>query len=64
MNQMQNMAEPAKNGKVLRFPEAFLWGTATYTTQIEGHINNEWTDFVARDGSTCRIACDSYHRYA
>jgi beta-glucosidase len=64
MNQMESMAEPAENGKVLRFPEAFLWGTATSTTQIEGHINNEWTDFVARDGSTCRVACDSYHRYA
>lgn len=58
------MSQPAKNGEVLRFPEKFLWGTATSTTQIEGHINNEWTDFVARDGQTCRIACDSYHRYA
>lgn len=47
-----------------KFPEEFLWGTATATTQIEGHINNEWTDFIARDGATCRIACDSYHRYA
>jgi beta-glucosidase len=55
---------PAKNGMSLRFPEPFLWGTATSATQIEGHINNEWTDFVARDGRTCRIACDSYHRYA
>jgi beta-glucosidase len=58
------MSQPAKNGQVLRFPDRFLWGTATSTTQIEGHINNEWTDFVARDGQTCRIACDSYHRYA
>jgi len=58
------MSSPAKNGKPLNFPEQFLWGTATATTQIEGHINNEWTDFVARDGQTCRIACDSYHRYA
>jgi beta-glucosidase len=49
---------------VLKFPEQFLWGTATATTQIEGHIDNEWTDFVARDGRNCRIACDSYHRYA
>jgi beta-glucosidase len=46
------------------FPAGFLWGTATSTTQTEGHILNEWTDLVARDGSTCRIACDSYHRYA
>ncbi len=54
---------PPPNGKMLKFPDAFLWGTATAPTQIEGHIQNEWTDFVARDGGTCRIACDSYHRY-
>jgi beta-glucosidase len=58
------MPSPAANGKSLRFPGRFLWGTATSTTQIEGHINNEWTDFVARDGRTCRVACDNYHRYA
>lgn len=55
---------PAKDGAVLKFPERFFWGTATSPTQIEGHINNEWTNFVARDGHNCRIACDSYHRYA
>jgi beta-glucosidase len=47
----------------LKFPDGFFWGTATSTTQIEGHIDNEWTDFVARDGTTCQVACDSYHRY-
>jgi len=47
----------------LRFPENFLWGTATSPTQVEGHINNEWTHFTAMDGSNCRTACDSYHRY-
>jgi beta-glucosidase len=52
-----------RNGSVLRFPDNFLWGTATSTTQIEGHIQNEWTDFIAQDGSHCRLACDSYHRY-
>ena len=46
------------------FPRGFLWGTATSTTQIEGHIQNEWTNFIARDGRTCHPACDSYHRYA
>jgi beta-glucosidase len=56
--------ELKNNGTGLKFPDQFLWGTATATTQIEGHINNEWTDFVARDGRNCRIACDSYHRYA
>lgn len=47
----------------LKFPDDFLWGAATATTQIEGHIQNEWTGFVARDGLTCHPACDSYHRY-
>jgi beta-glucosidase len=57
------MGKNLAKGESLTFPDGFLWGTATSTTQIEGHIDNEWTDFVARDGSTCRIACDSYHRY-
>lgn len=58
------MSRLAQNGDLLKFPGGFFWGTATSTTQIEGHIDNEWTDFVARDGQTCRIACDNYHRYA
>src|SRR5258706_13554969 len=52
-----------RNGKLLRFPEGFLWGTATSTTQVEDHIQNEWTDFTAQDGGNCRIACDHYYRY-
>jgi beta-glucosidase len=55
--------QPARNGKVLKFPSAFIWGTATSPTQTEGHIDNEWTGFVARDGNTCSIACNSYHQY-
>lgn len=49
--------------KLKKFPPGFLWGTATASTQIEGHIQNEWTGFVASDGRTCHPACDSYHRY-
>ena len=48
----------------LKFPENFLWGAATSATQVEGHVNNEWTDYVAADGGHCRVACDHYHRYA
>jgi len=48
---------------VLKFPANFLWGTATSSTQVEGHVTNEWTDFTARDGGNCHIACNSYHRY-
>jgi len=47
----------------LKFPENFLWGTATSPTQIEGHIINEWTDYVASDGGHCRVACNHYHLY-
>ena len=50
-------------GSELKFPPDFLWGAATSPTQVEGHIDNEWTDFTAQDGSNCRIACDHYHRY-
>src|ERR1041385_2119855 len=59
-----SMSQQTNNGNILKFPPGFFWGTATSTTQIEGHINNEWTGFVARDGRTCHPACDSYHRYA
>jgi len=45
------------------FPASFLWGTATSPTQVEGHVHNEWTHFVAQDGNHCRVACDHYHRY-
>lgn len=51
------------NNHALNFPPNFLWGAATAPTQVEGHIENEWTPFVAQDGSNCRIACDHYHRY-
>ncbi len=51
------------NGNVLQFPPGFLWGTATSPTQVEGHIENEWTHFTAQDGGNCRIACDHYHHY-
>jgi beta-glucosidase len=47
----------------LKFPETFLWGTATSPTQVEGHVVNEWTDYVAADGGHCRVACNHYHRY-
>ena len=59
-----DMLPTANNGSLLKFPPGFLWGTATSTTQIEGHVNNEWTGFTACDGHTCEMACDSYHRYA
>ncbi|HTB84659.1 MAG TPA: family 1 glycosylhydrolase, partial [Candidatus Sulfotelmatobacter sp.] len=48
---------------VLRFPDNFLWGTATSPTQVEGGIENEWTNFTAMDGGNCRVSCNHYHHY-
>ena len=33
-------------GDFLKFPPGFLWGTATSPTQVEGHVENEWTNFI------------------
>jgi beta-glucosidase len=59
---------------VLRFPDGFLWGTATASYQIEGGVNDDgrgesiWDRFCRTPGKvfgghTGDVACDSYHRY-
>ena len=58
---------------MVRFPEGFLWGTATASYQIEGAVNEDgrgpsiWDTFShtpgkVRHGDTGDIACDHYHR--
>ncbi|MCX7820884.1 MAG: GH1 family beta-glucosidase [Brevinematales bacterium] len=60
--------------KEIKFPEGFLWGTATSSYQIEGAWNEDgkglsnWDVFShkkgkIKDGTTGDIACDHYHRY-
>jgi beta-glucosidase len=57
----------------MRFPENFLWGTATAAYQVEGAVNEDgrgasiWDTFShtpdkVRHGDTGDIACDQYHR--
>lgn len=57
-----------------RFPDDFLWGTATSAYQVEGAVNEDgrgesiWDRFSRtpgriRNGDTADLACDHYHRY-
>src|SRR5688572_16378419 len=66
------MSEPATN--LLRFPEGFLWGTATSAHQIEGSPFADgagasiWHRFahtpgLTANGDTGDVACDHYRRY-
>ena len=57
-----------------RFPQGFLWGTATASYQVEGAWNKDgkgesiWDRFThtpgkVRGGVTGDVACDQYHLY-
>jgi beta-glucosidase len=52
----------------LRFPDDFMWGTATAAHQVEGNnSNSDWWDWELRRGSPCKepsgTAIDHYGRY-
>ncbi len=52
----------------VRFPDHFVWGTATAAHQIEGgNVNNDWWEFEHDPASNCADvsgdACDSFNRY-
>ncbi|MDD4901423.1 MAG: glycoside hydrolase family 1 protein [Patescibacteria group bacterium] len=61
--------------KILKFPQDFLWGVSTSAYQIEGGIENDWSEWEnariknhesgIRENANfiCGIACDSYNRY-
>jgi beta-glucosidase len=53
---------------ILRFPDGFLWGTATASHQVEGNnTNNDWWTWEQEpghihDGSRSGLACDWWNR--
>ena len=57
------------SGGEARFPDGFLWGTASAAHQVEGdNRNSDWWDFEQQPGridggDTSEIGCDHYHRY-
>jgi beta-glucosidase len=50
-------------------PPGFLLGCATAAHQVEGHLDNDWSRWVAAnpqvvaDGSDATVAIDHYHRF-
>lgn len=57
-----------------RFPQGFLWGTATASYQVEGAVGEDgrgptiWDTFshtpgTIEDGTNADVSCDHYHRY-
>ena len=52
----------------MRFPDGFVWGTATAAHQVEGgNWNNDWWTWEHDPTSPCQEpsgdACDSFHRW-
>jgi len=64
-------------GKDLKFPEGFLWGTATSAHQVEGNNHNDWAEWekserrinylkskgLNPENYISGIACDHYNHY-
>ncbi len=61
-------AVPAPDKGDLRFPQGFLWGAAMAAHQVEGHLDNDWSDFeklpgTVKHGDTSEVGVDHYRRF-
>ncbi len=62
-NGFAGTSQPASHGRILKFPEGFLWGVSTAAHQVEGaNHNNQWSDWEAagriKSGDRSLDACD------
>lgn len=73
-NLTASASAPAHDASLPRFPQDFLWGTATSAFQIEGAVHADgrgesvWDRFSHQPGringgDIADVACDHYHRY-
>ena len=71
---MTSNQEATSGTSARKFPDGFLWGTATAAYQIEGALDEDgrgpsmWDGFARTpgaiyDGSNAEVAVDHYHRY-
>lgn len=72
--QAQTTGQSSISGSPLRFPDGFLWGSATASYQVEGAAKEDgrgvsiWDTFShtpgkVQNGDTGDVADDEYHRY-
>jgi len=72
--QMLPTGQSSISGSPRRFPQGFLWGSATASYQVEGAVKEDgrgvsiWDTFShtpgkVRNGDTGDVADDEYHRY-
>lgn len=59
---------PAPGKGEVRFPQGFRWGASTAAHQVEGGLDNDWSDFEkvpgnVKHGDTSQIGVDHYNRF-
>lgn len=52
----------------IRFPNGFLWGAATAAHQVEGRLDNDWSEWEKQpgkiaNGDTSEVGVDHYNRF-
>ncbi len=60
---------PAAVTGEVRFPQGFRWGASTAAHQVEGGLDNDWSDFEkipgnVKNGDTSQVGVDHFNRYA